>query len=83
MRFPSRTGRLFWLLFWLAVGPLVLIFPASAWLYWTLEPLQKVYLPTYAASFVGEGMPHSEMTIRWVMKTAPKRVVAVWPSHAK
>ncbi len=30
MRFPSRTGRLFWFFFWLAVGPLVLIFPASA-----------------------------------------------------
>ncbi|MFZ0305991.1 MAG: hypothetical protein WAL75_25115, partial [Terracidiphilus sp.] len=73
MRFPSRTGRLFWFLFWLAVGPLVLIFPASAWLYWTLTPLQKVYLTTYAASSVGAGMPHSEMTIRWVMKTAPKR----------
>jgi hypothetical protein len=73
MRFPSRTGRLFWLLFWLAVGPLVLIFPASAWLAWTLQPLQKVYLTTYAASSVGVGIPHSEMTIRWVMKTAPKR----------
>ncbi len=73
MRFPSRTGRLFWLLFWLAVGPLVLIFPASAWLAWTLQPLQKVYLTTYAASSVGVGIPHGEMTIRWVMKTAPKR----------
>jgi hypothetical protein len=73
MRFPSRTGRLFWLLFWLAAGPLVLIFPASAWLAWTLQPLQKVYLTTYAASSVGVGIPHSEMTIRWVMKTAPKR----------
>jgi len=73
MRFPSRTGRLFWFFFWLAVGPLVLIFPASAWLYWTLTPLQRVYLTTYAASSVGAGMPRSEMTIRWVMKTAPKR----------
>ncbi len=73
MRFPSRSGRLFWLLFWLAVGPVVLIFPASAWLYWTLSPLQKVYLTTYAASSVGAGIPHSETTIRWVMKTAPKR----------
>jgi len=73
MRFPNRSGRLFWFLFWLAVGPLVLIFPASAWLYWTLEPLQKVYLTTYAASSAGAGIPHSEMTIRWVMKTAPRR----------
>jgi len=73
MRFPSRTGRLFWFLFCLAVGPLVLIFPASAWLYWTLTPLEKVYLTTYAASSVGAGIPHREMTIRWVMKTAPRR----------
>ncbi|HWZ52793.1 MAG TPA: type IV secretion system DNA-binding domain-containing protein [Granulicella sp.] len=71
MRFPNRSGRLFW--FWFAVRPLVLIFPASAWLYWTLEPLQKIYLTTYAASSVGAGIPHSEMTIRWVMKTAPRR----------
>jgi Type IV secretion-system coupling protein DNA-binding domain len=73
MRFPNRSGRLFWFLFWLAIGPLVLIFPASAWLYWTLNPLQKVYLTTYAASSVGAGIPRSEMTIRWVMKTAPRR----------
>jgi Type IV secretion-system coupling protein DNA-binding domain len=73
MRFPNRSGRLFWFLFWLAVGPLILIFPTSAWLYWTLEPLQRIYLTTYAASSVGAGTPHSEMTIRWVMKTAPKR----------
>jgi len=73
MRFPSRTGRLFWFLFWLVLGPLALIFPASLWLYWTLNPLQKVYLPTYTASSVGAGMLHSEMTIRRVMKTAPKR----------
>ncbi|HTV08394.1 MAG TPA: type IV secretion system DNA-binding domain-containing protein [Candidatus Aquilonibacter sp.] len=73
MRFPNRSGRLFWFLFWLAVGPLLLIFPASAWLYWTLEPLQKVYLTTYVASSVAAGFSHSEMTFRWVMKTAPGR----------
>ena len=73
MRFPNRSGRLFWFLFWFTVGPVVLIFPASAWLYWRLEPLQKVYLTTYAASSVGAGIPHSETTIRWVMKTAPRR----------
>jgi hypothetical protein len=73
MRFPNRSGRLFWLLFWLAVGPLVLIFPASAWLAWTLAPLQKVYLTTYAASSIGAGVQRREMTIRWVMKTAPRR----------
>ena len=73
MHFPSRTARLFWFLFWVAVGPFILIFPASAWLYWTLEPLQRVYLTTYAASSIEAGIPHSEMNIRWVMKTAPKR----------
>ena len=73
MRFPSRTGRLLWVLFWLVFGPLVLIFPASAWLSWTLQPLQKVYLATYATSSLEAGIPHSEMTIRWVMKTAPRR----------
>jgi hypothetical protein len=73
MRFPSRTGRLFWLLFWLAAGPFVLLFPASAWLYWRLEPLQRVYLTTYAASSIGARIPHSETTIRRVMKTAPRR----------
>ena len=73
MRFPNRSGRLFWFLFWLTVGPLVLIFPASAWLAWTLAPLQKVYLTAYAASSLGAGLPHNEINIRWVMKTAPKR----------
>lgn len=73
MRFPSRTGRLFWALFWLAVGPLALIFPASVWLAWTLAPLQKVYLTTYAASSIGAGLPHNQTSIRWVMKTAPRR----------
>lgn len=73
MDFPKRSGRLFWFLFWLVTGPVVLLVAASAWLHWTLDPLKKVYLTTYAASSVGAGIPHSEMTIRWVMKTAPKR----------
>jgi hypothetical protein len=73
MRFPNRSGRLFWVFFWLVVGPLVLILLASVWLYWTLEPLQKIYLPTYAATSMEAGIPHSETTIRWVMKTAPRR----------
>ena len=73
MGFPNRSGRLFWFLFCLAVGPLVLIFLASTWLDWTLEPLQKVYLTTYAASSVEAEIGRSETSIRWVMKTAPKR----------
>ena len=73
MRFPSRMGRLFWILCWLTAGPLVLIFLASLWLGWTLAPLQKFYLPAYAASSVGTGIPRNEMTIRWMMKTASGR----------
>jgi Type IV secretion-system coupling protein DNA-binding domain len=73
MHFPNRSGRLFWFLFWVGVAPHVLFLLASAWLYWTLEPLQKIYLTTYAASSIEVGIPHSEMAIRWVMKTAPRR----------
>jgi len=73
MQFPSRAGRLFWLLFWVTLGPLALIVSVSAWLAWTLPPLQKIYLPVYSASTVGARLPHNLMTIRWVMKTAPGR----------
>ena len=73
MQFPSRAGRLFWLLFWVTLGPLALIFATSAWLAWTLPPLQKIYLPVYSASTVGAHLPHNLMTVRWVMKTAPGR----------
>jgi hypothetical protein len=73
MQFPSRTGRLFWLLVWVTLGPLALIVSVSAWLAWTLPPLQKIYLPVYSASTVGAHFPGNLMTIRWVMKTAPGR----------
>jgi hypothetical protein len=73
MQFPSRTGRLFWLLVWVTLGPLALIVSVSAWLAWTLPPLQKIYLPVYSASTVGARLPGNLMTIRWVMKTAPGR----------
>ena len=72
MQFPSRSGRLL-LLFWVTLGPVLLVLPASIWLMWTLGPLQRVYLATYAASSAGAGLPHNQTSIRWVMKTAPKR----------
>jgi hypothetical protein len=71
MQFPSRTGRLFWLLVWVTLGPLALIVSVSAWLAWTLPPLQKIYLPVYSASTVGARLPGNLMTIQWVVKTAP------------
>jgi hypothetical protein len=73
MQFPSRGGRLFLLLFGVTLGPLLLIVPASAWLNWTLSPLQKSYLNAYTASYFGAGVRHGQTTVRWVMKTAPKR----------
>jgi hypothetical protein len=73
MQFPSRTGRLFWLLVWVTLGPLALIVSVSVWLARTLPPLQKIYLPVYSASTVGARLPGNLMTIRWVMKTAPGR----------
>jgi hypothetical protein len=73
MQFPGRGGRLFLLLFGVTLGPLLLIVPASAWLSWTLSPLQKAYLNTYTASSFGARVRHGQTTVRWVMKTAPKR----------
>ena len=72
MQFPRRTGRLFWLLFWVTLGPFLLVVPASVWLSMTLAPLQKVYLAAYSASSIGVSLPNNQTTIRWVMKTAPK-----------
>jgi len=73
LQFPSRSGRLFWLLFWVALGPFLLVVPTSVWISMTLAPLQEVYLPSYAASSLGARLPQNKTTIRWVMKTAPKR----------
>jgi hypothetical protein len=44
MRFPSR-GR--WLILLFALGPFLLILPASLWLSWTMNPVQTYYLGTY------------------------------------
>ncbi|MDQ2840637.1 MAG: hypothetical protein M3Y72_06280 [Acidobacteriota bacterium] len=71
--FPRRSRRLFLLLFGITLGPFLLAFPAGAWLSWTLPPLQKFYLNAYAASSAGAGLSHNQTSIRWVMKTAPRR----------
>ncbi len=73
MRFPSRGKRVLLLLFGIALGPLLLALPASGWLVWTLTPLQMFYLGTYAASSLGSGQPGNVTSIRWVLKTAPRR----------
>jgi hypothetical protein len=73
MRFPSRAGRVFLLLFGIALGPFLLAILAGGWLAWTLPPLQRVYLPAYSASTFGAGLPHNQTTIRWVQMTAPGR----------
>ena len=73
MRFPSRFRRVFFLLFCLTLGPLLLAVVAGVWLSWTLPPLQKIYLPVYSSSTLGASLPHNLTAVRWVMKTAPKR----------
>ncbi len=73
MRFPSRGGRVLLLLFGITLGPFLLVLPASAWLAWTLTPLQKFYLGTYTASSIGATQPRNMTSIRWVLKTAPGR----------
>ena len=73
MRFPSRGGRVLLLLVGITLGPFLLVVPASVWLYWTLTPLEKFYLGTYVASSLGATQPHDVTSIRWVLKTAPRR----------
>jgi hypothetical protein len=73
MRFPSRGGRLLLLLFGISLGPFLLALPATGWLVWTLTPLPKFYLGTYAASSLGANQPRNVTSIQWVLKTAPGR----------
>jgi len=73
MRFPSRGGRVLLLLLGITLGPFLLVLPASVWLYWTLTPLEKFYLGTYVASSLGANQPRNVTSIRWVLKTAPRR----------
>jgi type IV secretory pathway TraG/TraD family ATPase VirD4 len=73
MEFPRRGGGLIFALVLLFGGPIFLVLPAAMWVTWVLSPLQHLYLPAYVASSFSEDHPRDLTTIRWVMKTAPKR----------
>jgi hypothetical protein len=73
MQFPSRGGRFLLLLIGVPSGILLFILSVSVWLSLTLAPLQKLYLGAYTASSIGAQIPTNLTTVRWVMKTAPKR----------
>ena len=73
MGFPSPFARLGKLLFVVFVLPFVLFLPADLWLYHSLPPLQEQYLTPYMVSSLGLGGRRATGSIRWVMKTAPRR----------
>ncbi|WP_158789381.1 type IV secretion system DNA-binding domain-containing protein [Granulicella sp. L46] len=73
IRFPSRGWRLLWLILLFALGPLLLILPASLWLSWTMNPVQTYYLGTYTACSLLRGDPGAMTTVRYAEKTAPGR----------
>ncbi len=72
MEFPRR--RWLWIvLFCLMGGPVLLLgLPVVLWTF-TLPPVERAYLPSYALSTFGETSPHGMTPIRWIMKTGPKR----------
>jgi hypothetical protein len=74
MQFPRRGGRLFLLLFGVALGPFLLAVPVALWLGWTMNPVQNFYLGTYAVCSVGAGIPGNLTAVRWVEKTARHRL---------
>ena len=73
MRFPSRGRWLLWLIVLFALGPFLLILPASLWLGWTMNPVQTYYLGTYTACSISSGDPGAMTTVRYAEKTAPGR----------
>jgi Type IV secretion-system coupling protein DNA-binding domain len=73
MRFPSRGRWLLWLILLFALGPFLLILPASLWLGWTMNPVQTYYLGTYTACSILSGYPGAITTVRYAEKTAPGR----------
>ena len=66
----ARLGKLFFIVF---VLPFLFFIPADLWLYYSLPPLQEQYLASYLASSTRPGGPKAEGSIRWMMKTAPRR----------
>jgi len=73
MRFPSRGRWLLWLILLFALGPFLVILPATLWLGWTMNPVQTYYLGTYAACSTLGGYPGAMTTVRYAEKTAPGR----------
>ncbi len=73
MRFPSRGRWVLWLILLFALGPFLLILPASLWLGWTMNPVQTYYLGTYTACSILSGYPGAMTTVRYAEKTAPGR----------
>jgi hypothetical protein len=73
MRFPSRSRWLLWLILLFALGPFLVILPASLWLGWTMNPVQTFYLGTYAACSALSSYPGTVTTVRYAEKTAPGR----------
>jgi len=57
MRFPSGGRWVLWLILLFALGPFLLILPASLWLGWTMNPVQTYYLGTYTACSLLSGDP--------------------------
>ena len=73
MVFPSPFARLGKLLLLVFVLPFVLLIPVNVWLYYSLPPLQEQYLASYMESSMMPRGRKAEGSIRWMMKTAPKR----------
>lgn len=73
MRFPSRGRWLLWLVLLFVLGPFLVIVPGALWLGWTMNPVQKFYLGTYAACSTLSPYPAALTIVRYVEKTAPER----------
>jgi hypothetical protein len=70
MRFPNRGRWLLWLILLFALGPFLVILPATLWLGWTMNPVQNFYLGTYAACSTLSSYPGAVTTVRYAEKTA-------------
>lgn len=73
MRFPSQGRWLLWLVLLFVLGPFLVIVPSALWLGWTMNPVQKFYLGTYAACSTLSTYPAALTTVRYAEKTAPGR----------
>ena len=79
MRFPSRSRWVLWLILLFALGPFLLILPASLWLGWTMNPVQTYYLGTYTAcsllsgyiATTAEGLPSPLLVVLKYLQRQP------------